>query len=344
MSSSKQDTELRGTTGAPPEPQEQTPAPAPEQPAGLAKQKESIINEVMGLLGEMQSEGGIHFPANYSPQNALRSAWLILQETIDINKRPVLDVCTRGSISRALLNTVIMGLSPAKKQVYYIAYGKQLTAMRSYFGTMAIARRLGYIEDIRPQAVYEDDTFRARIVNGAYIIDEHVPGMEMDPEKIRGAYCTIIMKDGRVVTDYMSMPRIKRSWKKAQSAKVQNEYPDEMAMRTVVNHALKPYVNAGDDSDLLIEAFNATDAQDAADKVIDGTYHEQANRTPLPAPNAAMEMPNLQPQRQPEPVPVQNKNPNQRPSTVIQGTATISDPADDFPPFDAGDDMEDPFR
>jgi recombination protein RecT len=38
----------------------------------------------------------------------------------------VLQACTRDSIANALLDMAVQGLNPAKKQGYFIAYGKQL--------------------------------------------------------------------------------------------------------------------------------------------------------------------------------------------------------------------------
>jgi len=113
--------------------------------------KDETLTTVETKIKEMQETGGINLPANYSASNALQSAWLILQETKDRNDKPALEVCTRSSIANALLDTVIQGLSPAKKQVYFIVHGLKLTAMRSYFGTMAITKRLQSVKDIFAQ-------------------------------------------------------------------------------------------------------------------------------------------------------------------------------------------------
>jgi recombination protein RecT len=58
-------------------------------------------------------------PANYSYSNALKSAYLILSETVDREKKPVLQRCSQASIINTLLDMTIQGLSSAKKQCYF---------------------------------------------------------------------------------------------------------------------------------------------------------------------------------------------------------------------------------
>src|SRR5690606_24667209 len=106
----------------------------------LALVKKDTVDVVAEKVRQFQERGEIHFPTNYSPENALKSAWLVLQETKDKNGKPVLQSCTKNSIANALLNMVVQGLTPAKQQGYFIAYGQQLVFQRSYFGTMAVTK------------------------------------------------------------------------------------------------------------------------------------------------------------------------------------------------------------
>ncbi|MFH2219090.1 MAG: recombinase RecT, partial [Pseudomonadota bacterium] len=89
----------------------------------VAKKGPTAVEVVGQRIKALQSEGEIHFPPDYSPQNALRSAWLILQNTQDRNKKPALEVCTKASVYNALFDMVITGLNPEKKQGYFIVYG-----------------------------------------------------------------------------------------------------------------------------------------------------------------------------------------------------------------------------
>jgi len=105
----------------------------------------NVADFVLSKIQKLQSNGEIYFPNNYSPENALKSAWLKLQETKDKNDKPVLQSCTQISIANALLNMVVQGLNPMKNQCYFIPYGNQLTLMRSYFGSIAVAKQFGEI-------------------------------------------------------------------------------------------------------------------------------------------------------------------------------------------------------
>ena len=91
----------------------------------LAVRKETI-DIVTARVREFQNKGELYFPSNYVPENALKSAWLTIQETEDKNRKPALEVCTKESIANALLSMVIQGLNPDKKQCYFIVYGNKL--------------------------------------------------------------------------------------------------------------------------------------------------------------------------------------------------------------------------
>ena len=241
-----------------------------QQPQSMARAKENMVDSVMARVEEMQNAGQLQFPGNYSVGNALQSAWLKIQETKDINGRPALDVCTKASVANALLNTAIQGLSPAKNQVYFIVYGNQLQAQRSYFGTMAATKRLPGVKDIWADVVYEGDTFKAHKVRGNWVIDEHDSSPEnINPEKITHAYCIIETETGDHV-EIMNKSQIDRSWTRSRNSKqtVHKEFPDQMAKRTVINRACKMFVNSSDDADVITAAFAETgDYYDNADYV-----------------------------------------------------------------------------
>ena len=95
--------------------------------------KSDIVDVVASRVRGFLERGEIHLPDNYSPENALKSAYLKLQETKDKSGKPVLSVCTSTSIANSLFDMVIQGLNPAKEQCYFIAYGNQLVCQRSYW-------------------------------------------------------------------------------------------------------------------------------------------------------------------------------------------------------------------
>ena len=133
-----------------------------------------------GLASQLEAKKkfGLAFPDNYSVSNALNSAYLMLQdmtvrkkEGADWVDKKVLDVCTKQSIASSLMDMAVQALNPMKKQCYFVTFGNKLTLMRSYQGTMAVAKRVG-ATDIRAEVIYEGDTFRYHIENGYKVIDE----------------------------------------------------------------------------------------------------------------------------------------------------------------------------
>ena len=241
--------------------------------------KKAVIDAVESRIKQFQEDGSIHFPANYSPQNALKSAWLIIQDTQDMNHKKALDVCTQESVANALLNTVIQGLSPAKKQVYYIVYGSKLEAQRSYFGTMAVTKRLHGVTDVFAQVIYEGDEFEFEINHGCKKVTKHTQKLEnIDNAKIIGAYATVIYGD-KEFTEIMNKAQIEKAFSKSKmkTNSVQKDFVEEMSKRTVINRTCKMFVNTSDDSDLVIEAFHATEHYDQ-EEMVDKDVEKNANQ------------------------------------------------------------------
>src|SRR5690625_2664860 len=86
----------------------------------------NIVERTAVRVNQMLQAGQLHVPADYSPDNALKAAWLNLQEVKDRNKKPALEVCTQASVANALLSMVVQGLDVNKKQGYFIVYGNHL--------------------------------------------------------------------------------------------------------------------------------------------------------------------------------------------------------------------------
>jgi len=235
--------------------------------------EKNISDGVLNRVKELEKEGALQFPSNYSYSNALKSAWLMLQETVDSNKKPVLQTCTKESIANSLLDMVVQGLSPVKKQCYFIAYGGKLQLSRSYMGTVAVTKRLKGIKDVKAYCIYEGDEFETEfdVMTATIKITKFNPKFEnVDITKIKGAFAVIIGEDGPVHLEIMSMAQIKSAWNqgfaKGNSGAHKN-FTDEMAKKSVINRACKMYANTSDDSDVLIEAFNNTTENESKDPI-----------------------------------------------------------------------------
>jgi recombination protein RecT len=236
----------------------------------LAKIKSGTIDVVEKKVRQFQDEGDLHFPSNYSPQNALKSAWLTIQSTLDKNKKPALEVCTRDSVANALLSMVVQGLNPDKKQGYFIVYGNSLVFQRSYFGTMAVTKRVVGAKEIDAAVIYDGDEVDYEMKNGRIVDLTHKQKFgNINKEKIIGAYATIVIDKENVYHELMTIDEIRQAWSKAQfwskDAKVEkkgsthDEFKQEMAKKTVINRACKKFFNSSDDSSLVIDHFNKQD-------------------------------------------------------------------------------------
>lgn len=230
----------------------------------LAIAEKNITDNVLARLNEFEKQGAINLPSTYSAPNALKSAYLILKET-NKDGKCVLETCTKESIANSLLNMCIQGLSPVKKQCYFIPYGNQLKLSKSYLGNIAATKRLKGVKDVFAEIIYEGDEFEYEIdlETGLKKIIKHEQNfMNIDITKIKGAYTVIIREDEPNYVEVMNINQIKNSWNqgsmKGQSGAHKN-FTDQMCKKTVINRACKNFLDTSDDSDILVEAINTTE-------------------------------------------------------------------------------------
>lgn len=214
----------------------------------------NVVDQVESKINKLQEFGQLDLPKDYSAANALRGAWLVLQETLDKDKKPVLQTCSKESISMALYSMVIQGLSVVKKQGAFIAYGGKLQFQREYAGTMALAKRYSDVVDVTANTIYKGDDFAYEIMpDGKKRITKHVQKIEnIKPENIIGAYATAIRHSGNDV-EIMTYDQIKAAWSmnKAGLTPAHAKFPDQMCEKTVINRLLKPLINSSDDESLF---------------------------------------------------------------------------------------------
>jgi recombination protein RecT len=217
-------------------------------------------------IQEFQNQGELDLPVNYSAANALKSAWLILQNTVDKDKRPVLDVCTRPSVANALLDMVVQGLNPAKSQCYFIAYGRILTLSRSYLGNKAICLRVDPdLKDIFAEVVYEGDEVEFELIMGNRHITKHNQKLtNMVGTKIIAAYAIAVDKEGKAKrTDLMTMDELKAAWSQSKmkpvtekgalkAGSVHQKFTAAMAKKTVTSRMAHQIIGQSDDATLDI--------------------------------------------------------------------------------------------
>ena len=252
----------------------------------LAVMETNVRNVVLKRVEELTGADELHLPQNYSPQNAVKSAWLILQEAKDKNNKLALDVCTQPSIINALLDMVIQGLNPAKSQCYFIVYGTKLVMQRSYIGAIALLKRVyGQKSRCWPQVVLEGDVFRPVIENGRTLVKEHDISNRKEGGDITHAYVVIEPDGEEPHTEVMTMGQIRRSWEQGATkgkSPAHVGFPDQMSMKTVINRGVKLLINASDDSYLLA----AIERQDmlTVEAEMEAEVAEKANVTLIDVP------------------------------------------------------------
>ena len=216
---------------------------------------ENISEQVLSRIEQFQKDGSMILPKNYSVENHMKSAWLALQEVEDKEHHKALQICTKESIANSLLDMVLQGLSVSKKQGYFIVYGNKLIFQRSYFGTIALAKRAGgIVSEPVANVIYEGDDFMYEIdpKTAKVAIVKHSQKLEnIDNSKIKGAYALVTLADGTTQVTIMSMQQIRAAWGQGATkgnSPAHKNFAEEMAKKTVIGRACKAIINSSDDA------------------------------------------------------------------------------------------------
>lgn len=231
----------------------------------------NVSERTLSMIERLQADGSLTLPNNYSVENHLKSAWLILQETKDRDNKPALAVCTKESIANALFDMVLQGLAVSKKQGYFIVHGNRLEFQRSYFGTVALAKRAGgIVGEPVANVIYEGDDFVYSIdaKTGRTQLIKHEQKIEnIDNAKIKGAYAIVTYKDGTTQLTVMSIQQIRAAWNQGATrgnSPAHINFPDEMTKKTVINRACKMVINTADDAWIYEDKTDVFDVDMAA--------------------------------------------------------------------------------
>ncbi|MDA3732353.1 recombinase RecT [Niameybacter massiliensis] len=231
------------------------------------KPQKEITDSVLAKVNKLQENKSLVLPQNYVAGNALQSAALILAETVDNAKKPVLESCTKESIANSLLDMVKMGLEPNKKQCYFVAFGGKLQLMTSYFGKLAIAKRVSGLEEVKAFVIYEGDEFEMEfnIDDLTMQLKTYKPNpLNVNLSKITGAFAIPIFKDGtRGDLVYMSYDQIQKSWNQGYAkgkSGAHTNFTDEMCKKTIITRVCKTLINSSDDGN-LIDTYQGADEE-----------------------------------------------------------------------------------
>lgn len=221
--------------------------------------KKDITVQVLDKINLFKNSGELTLPKDYSPENALKSAYLVLSEQKDKAGISVLESCTKPSIANALFSMVTWGLSPMKSQVYFIPYGDKLQISKSYLGNIAIAKRTAGVKEVNAVLVYKNDLFNIGVnpKTGIFEVTEHSTSLEnINDAEIIGGYAVVIFNDGSVKTEIMNIKQVETSWNQGYAkggSPAHKNFRGEMVKKTIINRALKTVIGSSDDSALYDE-------------------------------------------------------------------------------------------
>jgi recombination protein RecT len=234
----------------------------------MKKVQEETVNAVLIRVNEFKSNGQLTLPKDYAPDNALKAAWFTLLETKDRGGNPVLDSCTKGSITNALFEMVLQGLNPMKKQCAFIAYGNQLQMQREYHGTIALAKRFGgVVKTPIAHIIYEGDKFEYALdseTDEIKIVKHEMKLENINHDKILGCYAIVNIDDGTKHIELMTMAQIQKAWEQGPmkgKSPAHINFRDQMCKKTVISRACKLFISSSDDGSIIDLNKEATPKQ-----------------------------------------------------------------------------------
>lgn len=210
-----------------------------------------LIVAVREEVQKSQNKKEITLPEDYDLGNAMAGAYLHLE------KEGFLKDCTPDSVKKALFSMAVMGLDPNLTQCYFKKIrGNQLICQPSYFGDMALAKRLNPdIQDFFYQVVYRDEVFTHDIEFGEIVNVKHVRKYDNYTDDIKLAYCVVKFNTKRApYYNVMWFEEILKSWEKSsvklhdESGKLisptHNNFKKTMCYRTIIRNTCKYLVNS----------------------------------------------------------------------------------------------------
>ena len=236
-------------------------APASKQEIANAIGNTTIADSILKSFNQLATQNQLVFPKGYNVGNQLKLMYT------DLVQKNLLSGVTPISVGQALTEACIQGLEIDKKQVYFIKYANQLVMFRSYFGDVAVALGTKLVTDVRARVIYEGDEYDLEVNElGEEYITGHKTKLENRDKGIVGAYAWAELPNGRRNYCIMTINEIKTSWKKSKSSGVQQEYPQEMAKRTVIRRLVKTIFNTAScltqEQEIVINSYNKTTEQE----------------------------------------------------------------------------------
>lgn len=180
-----------------------------------------------------------------SEETFLKEASFALQH---IQKNPYLAKVDRQSLIVSVLNISQVGLTlnPILKFAYLVPRKGQCVLEISYAGLVKVATDTGSVKNIYAHCIYGNDVFEQKLGTSPEII--HQPKLGNRGSMI-GVYAVAVLHDGSKQVEVIDIDEINgirdtsESWKAYIAKKIDtciwNDYPDEMARKTVIKRICK---------------------------------------------------------------------------------------------------------
>lgn len=262
------------------------------------------------------------FRIGFTPQSAVSAAMLVWSENDNFNW------CTEESRIQCLIDMLVFGLNPLKKQCYFIPFkdkkkGPVLTFVMDYAGAIVAAKDTNKtIKDIRAQLVREGDDFKFSIENGIYVVKRHEPTAKSLSGKPIMAYCIAVDKDDRpIAMDIINydqyVEHVRRHSKHINGQPTVNadgtfhpysnhaKYPEKMFLKTVIHRLCKTIIKTSPNEKVLTASSRSFEDDFADDDYI----VSEPNQTVEPEIKTLdfAPRPKSQPESQPESEPMANR-------------------------------------
>ena len=248
------------------------------QIVALERRATEIAKSTTAWINECIANKEIKVPEGYDVGSEVTVALMMIAQTVDRNNRPALEVCTQASIMTQMRLMAQNGYRMGAKHCYPIVYGDKLQIMPSYFGTIAHLKRLFPNYEVRANVVHEGDEYE-------YFYNEETECWQIGNlrAKLENRDKPIIavfgliknrMNSAVVFSDVMTWKEVQASWSHAKTDKVQKEFPQEMAKRTIIQRMCKLFINTSN----KIEA----DAVKAYNEITEGQYEPIEESKPEP--------------------------------------------------------------
>lgn len=242
----------------------QAPAPINQNEIATIVQDTKLADSLIVSLTNLANDGKLFIPDNYSVGNALKSAMSKIMTSDQCDK---LLACTTESKTQALTEYVVQGLDASKNQAYFIPYGNKMQMMRSYFGDALVVKATGLVVDIYAIVIYEGDVIETGFDDyGRETLIKHQTKFENRDNPIKGAYAVAVGINGYKAYSFMTIKEIRASWNMSKNQgeknKLQNNFPQEAAKRTVIRRLVKMIFNTSENTterqNALIGSYNRT--------------------------------------------------------------------------------------